>query len=258
MTNSSSIQPGEVHIWLSDSENCYQHDLEALYLSWLDPEETLRHGRFKFLQHRREFLVSHALVRACLSRYAAVAPAVWQFEKTAYGRPEIPESAGLPPLRFNLSHTDGLAACAITLASDIGIDVERIKPSIDWVAIAPSCLTPGELAATRALDPEAQRNRFYQLWTLKEAYAKALGLGLNLPFDQFSYQLTTDPEQIHFTPPTDYQGENWQFASLSPTETHCMAVATRYPAPLQLHIGRCIPGLRYDPVSLPMVASSPP
>ncbi len=80
-----------------------------------------------FERDRRAFLLTRALVRTTLSRYAAVGPADWTFVANVHGRPEILDRpAGVPDLRFNMSHTDGLIACAVTIGREVGVDVEHI------------------------------------------------------------------------------------------------------------------------------------
>ena len=84
-------------------------------------------ARLVFDRDRRAFLMTRALVRTTLSRYAPVAPADWRFITNAHGRPEILDRpAGVPDLRFNISHTDGLIACAVTIGREVGVDVEHI------------------------------------------------------------------------------------------------------------------------------------
>ena len=97
------------------------------YRRLLTADEHERMARFVFERDRRAFLLTRALVRTTLSRYAAVAPADWRFIANVHGRPEIldrPE--GVPDLRFNISHTDGLIACAVTIGREVGVDVENI------------------------------------------------------------------------------------------------------------------------------------
>ncbi|ASC69573.1 4'-phosphopantetheinyl transferase HetI [Halomicronema hongdechloris C2206] len=149
-------------------------------VSWLDAQERWRYERCRFPQHRHEYLVAHALLRSCLSRYGEQPPQDWRFSTNAYGRPEIQVEQGAPPRRFNLSHTEGLVACAITRAAEVGIDVEHGGQPVragDLAAIAVANFAPVELAELARLTGIAWRHRFFDVWTLKEAYIKAQGLG---------------------------------------------------------------------------------
>lgn len=107
------LEVDEVHLWVASPEQCQQPDLIETYSSWLDDQERERYGRFRLPQHRQEYLVAHALLRNCLSRYVERQPWEWRFSTNPYGRPEIQEKQGAPPLRFNVSHTTGLVTLRI-------------------------------------------------------------------------------------------------------------------------------------------------
>lgn len=150
----------------------------------LSDAERERHARFVYARDRNLFLVSHALVRDALSRYAPVHPAEWEFAFNAYGRPEIAQPAKWRDLRFNLSHSAGRAVVAVARGYEIGVDVEAVKEIEDMQKIAERFFSPVESAALRR-DPEL----FFDFWTLKEAYIKARGMGLALALHGFSFSL---------------------------------------------------------------------
>src|SRR5687768_3665208 len=89
-----SLPPDEVHVWIAEPERVTEPRLLAQYLALLDGSERERHQRFHFEKHRQQFLVSHALVRLCLSRYAPVPPEAWTFTLNAWGRPEVVGQGG--------------------------------------------------------------------------------------------------------------------------------------------------------------------
>jgi 4'-phosphopantetheinyl transferase len=217
----------EVHLWLAEPEQLTEPRLLEECHALLDGSERERHQRFHFEKHRRQFLVSHALVRLCLSRYAPVPPQAWTFTVNAYGRPEI-TGQGSPRLRFNLSHTDGMAICAVVLDAEVGVDVEDTLRPGETVGIADRFFAPAEIAALRALPVERQRERFFELWTLKESYIKARGLGLSLPLEQFAFELQPgQPPRIAFDPRLQDEPEAWQFFQLQPSARHKAALAVR-------------------------------
>lgn len=216
----------EVHIWLARPEQCCQPELIETYQSWLDEQERSRYKRFHLPKHRHEYLVAHALLRSSLSRYGNCLPQDWQFSRNAYGRPEIRAGCGLPTLRFNLSHTEGLVACAITPTADIGIDVERVTRAGDWSAVANVSLSDRELTDLTKLSGPEWNHHFFRLWTLKEAYIKAQGKGLSMELSHITFRLHSQPELIYFDIANQKeQLKIWQFASGKPTLTHCMALA---------------------------------
>lgn len=176
---------------------------------------------------RRRAVVSRALVRTTLSRYAPVAPADWRFERGPHGRPEVagPGSRGL---RFSLSHTRDLAACAVTAGAAVGVDVEPRGREVGDLLEEGSILSPNEIESLKRLRPAERAERFLELWTLKEAYAKALGTGLaldpsELAFDVDGGRIRTDP----FEP-------DWSFSLLRVAPDHVLAVAVDRPVPLHV------------------------
>jgi 4'-phosphopantetheinyl transferase len=221
------LPPDEVHVWTVEPERISEPRLLAEYHALLDSSERDRHQRFHFEKHRRQFLVSHALVRLCLSRYAPVPPEAWAFTLNEYGRPEV-AGQGSPRLRFNLSHTDGMAICAVTLETEVGADVEDTLRPGETVELADRFFAPTESAALRALPVERQRERFFELWTLKEAYIKARGMGLSLPLEQFAFELQPgQPPRIAFDPRLQDEPGAWQFFQLQLSARHKAALAVR-------------------------------
>jgi 4'-phosphopantetheinyl transferase len=186
-------------------------------------------ARFRFERDRRAYVAAHALVRTMLSRHAPVAPPDWRFAAGPYGRPEISNGDGIPPLRFNLAHTHGLAAVAVTLDNDIGVDAEALDRPLLTAELAADYFSPAELAALDGLPADRVADALYGLWTLKEAYIKAVGLGLSLPLDSFS--VTLDPPSIAFPSSVDGDPAAWLLRRFRPTPSHDVALALRHPRP---------------------------
>lgn len=241
-----TLSPGEVHVWYVRPEPIADRQLLADYLRVLSDDERRRQQRFIFARHRHQYLVAHAFVRCLLSRYAPVPPEMWQFETNSYGRPEIAHPQIDQPLRFNLSHTHGLIACGITLARDLGVDVEDVTRSQVGVDLADRYFAPQEVADLLAQPVEVQQRVFFDYWTLKEAYIKARGMGLSIPLDKFAYLLRAGkPVTIHVDPELNDDATSWQFAQFEPDPGHTIAVAVRRGAdpPLTLRWQETIPVL---------------
>jgi 4'-phosphopantetheinyl transferase len=226
------LPPDEVHLWyfLPDPPDREDPRLFAAWTALLSPEEVARRDRYKFEHSRREMVHTRALVRATLSRYADVAPAAWVFGQNAYGRPEIDPAAhpGLGPLRFNLSNTRGLIACAVAWDREIGVDVEDTERQGETVGIADSFFSPLEVRELHALPEARRRDRFFDYWTLKESYIKARGMGLSIPLDQFSFLLDRSGRiGIAFDPRLADDASTWQFAQFSLSPRHKTAAAVR-------------------------------
>src|SRR6185503_2215825 len=151
------------------------------------------------------------------------------------------------PLRFNLSNTEGLIACLVADDREIGVDVEDLERRGETVAIADRFFSPLEVAALRAVPEERQRARFFDYWTLKEAYIKARGMGLAIPLDHFSFVIEPGaPIGIAFDPRLPDDPSTWQFAQLRPTARHVISVAVRRAGEpdLRLVVRRTIPLLQ--------------
>jgi len=238
-----SLAPGQVHVWLTTPETITDPGLLATYAAWMNPEETARHARFMFERHRQQFLVARALVRTTLSRYAAVDAAAWRFVNNHWGRPDIDPEHGLGDLRFNLSHTDGLVAVAVA-RGELGVDVEDTWRRSHTDQIAEHFFAPAEVLALRSLPPERQHHRFFELWTLKEAYIKARGMGLAIALHSFAYALEGPRIGITIDATHGDVADGWQFMLGAPTERHRLALATRFPGgePAQVRIVELVPG----------------
>ena len=179
-------------------------------------------------EDRVSFVAAHALLRTALSEVAARGPCEWRFATSSGGRPEIEAPLLRPRLRFSLSHTRGLVACAVTEERDVGLDVERVLPWAGSGGLAERCLSSSEKRAVAGLPPPEARSLFFGLWTLKEAYAKARGLGLRLSFDVASFHVAPGaPPAVSFAPGHDEDARGWQFALLQPRPGYQLAVGAR-------------------------------
>ncbi|HUQ06603.1 MAG TPA: 4'-phosphopantetheinyl transferase superfamily protein [Kofleriaceae bacterium] len=228
--DSVDLGPVDVHVWLTWTDSVDPTD-SARCLVLLSADERARHDRFHFDRDRHVYRVAHALLRTTLSRYAPIAPSDWRFVTTSHGRPELVPGTCKVPLRFNISHTRGLVACAVTLEREVGVDVEAADRADDPLDSMEPYFAPREIASLRRLpSAAAQRARFFTLWTLKEAYIKARGLGLEIPLHQFAFDIPPDPESpaaVAFTPPLVDDPMSWYFARLQPAEDHFLACAAR-------------------------------
>ncbi len=195
----------------------------------LDAAERDTAGRLVFARDRESYVRAHALLRRTLAGYGPTPPAALAFSRGGHGRPELLGEPPAAPLRFSLSHTAGLAACAVTLGLDVGLDVECVRPQANLAALAESTLAAAELRTLMDLPPERQDGHFYALWTLKEAYAKARGFGLALPLTAAAFHLDDPAASIVFAPAAALgdTADAWQFGLFWPTAEHVAAVAVR-------------------------------
>lgn len=200
----------------------------------LDEAERQRAARFHFERDRQVYTAAHALLRVTLSELTGAAPQDWRFSLGEKGKPEAILGTGDPPLRANISHTRGMAAVAVTLGRDVGVDVEWTKRDSQILEIADRFFAPAECAHLDRQPRHAAEQTFFAFWTLKEAYIKAVGLGLALPLDAFAF--TLEPLGIAFDARIADAPSLWRFERLQPGPEHALAVAARDPRPERLRI----------------------
>jgi 4'-phosphopantetheinyl transferase len=222
-----SFETGLAHVWVLELSTLNEVDV-ARFDRVLSLTERDRMRRFHFVQDRDAYRAAHGLARISLSSCEpGVPPQAWAFEENSRGRPEISPEGGLPRLRFNISHTRLAVACIVTRDLDCGVDVEQTHRCTDLDSLIHAVLAPSE-AATVAAAPDSERPMlFCRYWTLKEAYAKALGLGMTLAFDGIAFDLFNGSARLQ-----PYSDE-WHFEQWS-TPAHTLAAAVRVRGPFRL------------------------
>jgi 4'-phosphopantetheinyl transferase len=210
--------------------------LSAADRSLLEPSELARAAALRAVPDREACLASRILLRRTLSEFSRRAPATWRFAVNAHGRPELAPGQHEPPIRFSLSRCQSLVACAVVQHFDLGIDVMHVDEPVDRGAIAGSFFAASEREQMERLPESQRRECFASLWTLKEAYAKARGLGLSLDLQSFAFALGDGGiSPILVTAPDD-RSADWQLAVLRPTFRHVLAVAVRRGEPPDLRL----------------------
>jgi 4'-phosphopantetheinyl transferase len=220
------LDPSTAHLWVVDLASVDTPVVENLRLL-LSEGELKRAQRFQFERDRRTFLVSYGLLRSALTWVVpGVRPKDWIFTRAPNGRPEIDQPSLLPWLRFNISHTTGLVACLVTAKNDCGVDVEAVVPVPDLESLSWRILAPSERAHIAALPDHMRHCGFFRLWTLKEAYAKARGLGVSLPFEQLPFECHEDGIRLDIDP-TLNDGGQWYFEQWQPRSGYILSLAVR-------------------------------
>jgi 4'-phosphopantetheinyl transferase len=215
---------GEVRVWWME----LGFPPESAIAQWradLDPQERAQAERFHFDEDRSTYIAAHWLVRHALASVGGLGPADWRFTIDMHGKPGIDPALGRPDLRFNLSHTRGLVACAIGFGDMIGIDVEALSRGPTDLDVAERFFSPSEVAILRGTPQARQPCTFMRFWTLKEALIKATGEGLSRALDSFSFSL--DPVSIAFDPEDAAEAMKWKFIEAQPTPRHLLALAVR-------------------------------
>ena len=194
-------------------------------VSLLSQAERSRRDRFIREDNRREYALAHALLRTTLSSLIGADPDALAFEADSYGKPRLSPSAGVS---FSLTHTHGLVACAVARGREVGVDAEAIDRQIDVQSIASRHFTGREPGYITAGEGEQQHERFFTVWTLKEAFLKATGRGLSQSLDAISFDLEENGIVRYSLSPGNTD-PGWQFALFRPTTRHLLAVGASGP-----------------------------
>ena len=217
-----------VRVCIAGTSALADHDLADRCWALIDADERGRVMRQRREENRREHLAAYALVRLTLSRFRDTLPSAWRFRRDPNGRPEVENPAAGRDLRFSLSHTHGLVVCGATCDVPVGVDAERIEYVSDHLEIAARYFAPEEADALAKLPEELRSARFVEYWTLKEAYAKAKGLGLSLSLNSaiFDLSLGDGAVSVRFDESVADDPSAWSF-SLIPEPAHRVALARR-------------------------------
>ena len=229
------ISPYEIHLWFAFDEQITDAQLLDRYHNLMNEAEGKQQKRFHFKKHRHQYLITRALVRSVLSFYVdEISPQEWQFNLNKFGKPSIQQPDVHLPLQFNLSHTEQMA---VALNSEVGVDIEYLHRRGKTLELAESYFSPSEVEQLLDLPKKHQRQRFFELWTLKEAYIKACGMGLSIPLNQFSYVFPQKGNiRISFASERDDQPEKWQFWHICPDDSHRVSVALKRDAPDVIYV----------------------
>jgi 4'-phosphopantetheinyl transferase len=215
------LGPDEIHLWLISLARP-PLPLPTLQKT-LSSDERERASRFHFNRDQRRYVTSRGVLRAILASYLDLDPVTLSFQYSPHGKPSLLPAA---ELRFNLSRSDEQLLVAVNLNRDIGVDVECLRPMSDLDAIARRFFAPAEAARLASL-PDAVRVRaFFECWTRKEAFIKAVGEGLSMPLD--SFEVAFGPEM---TPAllgvrgSEVAARRWSLWGLDPASDVLAAVA---------------------------------
>lgn len=255
-----AMDAGQIHIWLVRDDQVTDEQLLAPMRALLSAAERAQEVRFHFPHDQKRYLLTRALVRTVLSRYAPVAPADWQFAAGAHGRPRIAQAdTGCPGLDFNVSHTRGLIALAVSRHRTLGVDVEQVSARRGSLDIAQRFFSPPEAADLAGMPEWALQERFHAYWTLKESYIKARGLGLSLPLEQFGFAFPGESEvRLSVDPALGDDAARWSFWQMQPTPEHLLALCAERctPQPPLLTVHEAVPLQGERIVQLPVLRRS--
>ena len=231
-----TLPPGEIHVW-SIRLDPPADRVEALGRP-LSDDEWARANRFRFDRHRRQYVVGRGALRTLLAAYLGIRPEQVTFSYGPRGKPFlaplIPSPLSPVPgereksedLYFNLSNSDEMALVAFVLGREIGADIEYLKPMPDCEQIAERFFSESERVVLRGIPPERKEEAFFNCWTRKEAYLKAVGEGLAAPLDSFDVTLALgEPPRMLTLKGDAAAASRWLFEHLRPAPDYIGAIA---------------------------------
>ena len=215
------LEPDEIHVWRADLNK--QSDRVNSFFQVLNPTEKARAERFQFQKHRDRFVIARGILRVILGRYLNVEPERLQIFYGAYGKPVLADVHKENRLHFNVSHSHGLTLYAMARKRKLGIDLEYVREDLATENIAEQFFSRGEIEKLLKLPPSQRAKAFFNCWTRKEAYVKAVGKGLSIPLDQFEVSFAPDEPAVLLSESGTVSG--WSLRELSPGLGYVAALA---------------------------------
>ena len=216
------LPAGVVHLWkkafdapAQEMERCYEV---------LSPEERTRAQRFLVEPPRRAYILTRGTLRLLLGKYLERVPRDLSFRYSDFGKPSLNEG---DQVRFNVSHTDGIALLAFARGAELGVDVEKIRPVRDLKDLANRFFSVSERRKLNELELEDElHSAFFRCWTRKEAYIKGKGEGLSIPLHQFDVSSEAGQEQaLIATRPDPSEAERWLLRDVTFDPSYVAALA---------------------------------
>jgi 4'-phosphopantetheinyl transferase len=198
--------------------------------SVLSSDEIARAERFHFTRDRQHFVRCRSAVREILGRYLGIPARDIRYSYEAKGKPQVVEDQNPQQLRFNISHSSGLAVIAVASVRAIGVDVEKIRPDVEYLELAERFFSTNEYKALSALPSNQLARAFLACWTRKEAFIKACGDGLSFSLSEFSVSIDPDaPATLQEVRTDPRAATRWSLANLEPREGFIGALAVEGP-----------------------------
>jgi 4'-phosphopantetheinyl transferase len=215
------LQPDIVNVWVRTLQ--VPSAIESTCYEVLTSEERERAARYRVERPRNDFVLTRGTLRSLLARYVGMTPQELSLRYSEYGKPLLD---GPFDLRFNVSHTDGLALIAIVRAREIGIDVEKINAAPEVRKLAERFFSVRERHFLECLSGEELQVAFFRCWTRKEAYVKARGEGLSLPLHQFDVSVAPNESRaLLATRPDPSETGRWILQDLPVSHGYVAALA---------------------------------
>jgi 4'-phosphopantetheinyl transferase len=217
------VTEDDVHVWAVqlDRDAAVIREMAAL----LDDDERDRASRFRRRVDRDRFIIAHAALRRILARYLRKPAQALRFRRDRFGKPSL---AHRTDVTFNMAHADSVALIAVTVGRPVGVDVERVTELDDAFEVAEICFAPAERRVLHAVPAAQVSDTFFNCWTRKEAFIKAVGTGLSAPLKAFEVALEPGtPARLCRVSGSERVAASWTMEALQPAPGYVGALAVR-------------------------------
>ncbi len=174
----------EVHLWQARIDRTEEYPYALL-----SADEVDRADRTVLKERRNTFVAARGFLRKVLSLYLDIAPHDVEFVCSELGKPALCNASFKEPLYFNISHSREAVLVGISTVGELGVDIEYMRDRSSVDDIARKFYSLGEIDRLMNFSAMERKKKFYEYWTIKEAFTKALGMGLRMPLDSFEVEL---------------------------------------------------------------------
>lgn len=221
----SSDQPilkdGEIHVWRVDLN--YESPRVQELFETLSEDEKRKAENYRFEKDRNNFIAARGILRKILGGYLGVSPDQIRFSYNRFGKPSL--DAGNQQIRFNVTHSAGIALFAVTRGREIGIDIEFIDNGYPVLKTVEIFFSPDETKMLKKLSSDLQTAAFFGVWTRKEAILKAIGKGFSYSPKKFSVSVIAKKRETLSLADDFHEARQWSLMTLSSEPNYSAALA---------------------------------
>lgn len=189
------------------------HSIINEFEGYLDEVDTKQIQKLKFDYLRNRAVITKGLLRLLIGRYLNLNPGELVFSYNEFGKPFISDDND--GIQFNISHSDDMAVFAFTRSAEIGVDIEKVKVIDDMAGVMDLCFTEYEKNWFKTINDDSRVETFYKIWTIKEAFIKAIGRGFSFePVDIELTKETSDQIMIRNITPGEFSRKKYQVKTI--------------------------------------------
>lgn len=242
-----NLPENTLHIWEVNDHAITDQGLLEQCLTVLSEEEGNRYHAIKSPDAQKQFLLTRAVVRFALSKYEpTITPEEWSFDIQEKGKPVLSQQHD-SSIEFNVAHTPGKIIAAFYRNYCVGVDIESRTRNTDFLKLAKRFFSETEFNQVAELDGQPQKDRFLEIWTLKEAFLKCEGCGITVPLDSFSFNFVED-QAINLSIASDYIGQ-WDVSLFDIDDRYICAVAShKSDVTPDIHSFKAVPFTSVEPL----------